>query len=275
MTKCNQNQPTKILEQDEIHEENESNEEEEIDSSTDRDKLASMKNLMDLDEELLFNQIPSQDMINDNTIRKHCQNMWDEYFKDKSIFGQAQLFVKLFRRKDMRPVLKLLGVDNRKSHAHNINKTIVENLQNAYNKIDNTTRGGDLSNARRALMTTISSRKLTHRKQVRAISDVLHISRRTIQRYIKRRNMLDDSIENNWVNICRVPRKDRISEDVKRQVIEFWSTHSRVSSNRRDTIQIKDQETGAKIEHPKHFTDITQSELFQTFKQEFLNVKIC
>ena len=175
----------------------------------------------------------------------------------------------------MRPVLELLGVDNRKSHAHNINKTIVENLQNAYNKIGNTTRGGDLSNARRALMTTISSRKLTHRKQVRAISDVLHISRRTIQRYIKRRNMLDDSIENNWVNICRVPRKDRIFEDVKRQVIEFWSTHSRVSSNRCDTIQIKDQETGAKIEHPKHFIDITQSELFQIFKQEFSNVKIC
>ena len=64
----------------------------------------------------------------------------------------------------MRPFLDFLGVDNRKNHAHNINKTIVENLQNAYNKMDNTTRGGDLSNARRALMTTISSRKLTHRK---------------------------------------------------------------------------------------------------------------
>ena len=69
--------------------------------------------------------------------------------------------------------------------------------------------------------------------------------------------------------------KKRIFEDVKRQVIEFWSTHSHVSSNRCDTIQIKDQEIGAKIEHTKHFIDITQSELFQTFKQEFSNVKIC
>ena len=64
----------------------------------------------------------------------------------------------------MRPVLELLSVDNRKNHVHNINKIIVENLQNAYNKIDNTTGGGDLSNTHRALMTTISSRKLTHRK---------------------------------------------------------------------------------------------------------------
>ena len=87
--------------------------------------------------------------------------------------------------------------------------------------------------------------------------------------------MLDDNIENNWVNICRIPQKDKISKDVKRQVMEFWTTHSHVSSNRDDTIQIKDQETGAKIEHPKHFIDITQSELFQTFKEGFSNVKIC
>ena len=87
--------------------------------------------------------------------------------------------------------------------------------------------------------------------------------------------MLDDKIENKWVNICRVPRKDKISKDVKKQVIEFWTTHSHVSSNRRDTIQIKDQEIQPKIEHPKHFIDITQSELFQTFNQEFSNVKIC
>ena len=77
------------------------------------------------------------------------------------------------------------------------------------------------------------------------------------------------------MNICRVPRKDKFFEDVKRQVTEFWTTHSHVSFNKCDTIQIKDQETGANIEHPKNFIDITQSELFQTFKKEFSNVKIC
>ena len=121
-TKHNQNQPTKIPEEDEIHEEDESNEEEEIGSSNNRNKLKGIENLMYLDEELIFNQIPSKHMINDNNIRKHCQNMWDEYFKDKSIFGQALLFVKLFRRRDMRPIFELLGVDNRKNFVHNINK---------------------------------------------------------------------------------------------------------------------------------------------------------
>ena len=81
--------------------------------------------------------------------------------------------------------------------------------------------------------------------------------------------MLDDNMENNWENICRVSQKDRIYEDVKRQVILFWTTHSCVSSNRRDTIQIKDQETGAKIEHPKHFIDIDQVNYFKHSSQNF------
>ena len=38
---------------------------------------------MDLDEELLFSQISSKHMVNKKTIKKHCQNMWDEYFKKK------------------------------------------------------------------------------------------------------------------------------------------------------------------------------------------------
>ena len=33
--------------------------------------------------------------------------------------------------------------------------------------------------------------------------------------------MLDDNIENNWVNICRVPRKDIIFEDVKDSLLNF------------------------------------------------------
>ena len=62
-TKRNQNQPTEISEEDEIHEEDKSNEEEEIGSSNNRNKLKGIANLMDLDEEPLFNQIPSKHMI--------------------------------------------------------------------------------------------------------------------------------------------------------------------------------------------------------------------
>ena len=103
-TKRNQNQASKVNEEDEIHEDKQ------IGSTDDRKISLGVGNLMDLDEDLLFIQIPSTKMVKENTIKKHCQNMWDEYFKNKSIFGKAQLFVKLFRRNDMRPILELLYV---------------------------------------------------------------------------------------------------------------------------------------------------------------------
>lgn len=175
----------------------------------------------------------------------------------------------------MTPVLELLGVDNSKSSGGHVKETIVENLQDTLNLIDTTSRGVDSSVAHRELMTTISSKRLSHKRQFTTISELLYISRKTIQRYIRRRNMLDENIEMNWVNICRLPRKDKISEDLRRLVIEYWTNHSHVSSNRRDTIQMKDEETGMKISHPKHFIDTTQSELFEALKEEFLDVKIC
>lgn len=73
------------------------------------------------------------------------------------------------------------------------------------NLINTTSRGDDSNVARRALMTTISSKRLSHKRQVKAISELLNISRKIVQRYIRRRKMLDENIEMNWVNICRLP----------------------------------------------------------------------
>ena len=68
-TKRNQNQPTKIPKEDEIHED------EQIGRSNDRNILLGVGNLMDLDEDLCFSQIPSIEMVKKNTIKKHFQNM--------------------------------------------------------------------------------------------------------------------------------------------------------------------------------------------------------
>ena len=54
------------------------------------------------------------------------------------------------------------------------------------------------------------------KNQVRAISEMLNLSRRTIQRCIKRRIFLDENIEKKWVNICYLPQKDNFFEDVRR-----------------------------------------------------------
>ena len=56
-------------------------------------------------------------------------------------------------------------------------------------------------------------------------------------------------------------------EYVRRHIVEYCIGHSVVSSNRRDTIHMKEEETCMKIEHPKHFVDMTQCELLEAFKK--------
>ena len=79
--KCNENQliqvheDVEIHEDDEIHEKDVVQEEEEIGSSNDRNTLLGIVNLMDMDGELVFSQIPSKHMVFDNTIKKHYKNM--------------------------------------------------------------------------------------------------------------------------------------------------------------------------------------------------------
>jgi hypothetical protein len=96
-----------------------------------------MGNLMEMNDESFFSQFSSDDLVPQSTIKKQCKKIWDEYFQSKSLIGKAQLFVRLFRKKEMTPVLELLGVDNKKNSGDNVNRTIVENLQDALNDINN------------------------------------------------------------------------------------------------------------------------------------------
>lgn len=60
-----------------------------------------MKNLTEMNEDSIFSQISSEHMVPESTIKLHCKNMWEEYFEKKSMVGRAQLFVKLFRKREM------------------------------------------------------------------------------------------------------------------------------------------------------------------------------
>lgn len=62
--------------------------------------FSGMKNLIEMDEYSLFNEIPSEDMVPKRTIKLHYKKMWDDYFENKSIIGRTQLFAKLFLGKE-------------------------------------------------------------------------------------------------------------------------------------------------------------------------------
>ena len=85
-----------------------------------------LENLVEMDEDSLFREIESSEhMMPESTIKLHLKNMWKEFFENKSLIGKAQLFVRLFRKREMSPILKLLGVNNKKSYEDHVKKTIV------------------------------------------------------------------------------------------------------------------------------------------------------
>ena len=61
----------------------------------------------------------------ESKIKLHLKNMWEEFFENKYLIGKAQLFVRLFRKREMSHILELLGVNNKKSSRDNVKEIIV------------------------------------------------------------------------------------------------------------------------------------------------------
>ena len=85
-----------------------------------------LKNLMEMDEDSLLREIESfEHMMPESTIKLHLKNMWEQFFEKKSLIGKEQLFVRLFRKRDMSLILEFLGVSNKKISKDHVKKTIV------------------------------------------------------------------------------------------------------------------------------------------------------
>ncbi|XP_059077196.1 uncharacterized protein LOC131876295 [Cryptomeria japonica] len=116
---------------------------------------------------------------------------WDISGRDElpsDYLGTLERLLVEDRRKEMTPILELLGVDNKKKSLEgSVNQTVVENLQEALKCIKSTSQTVDLSVAQRALMTMIPSKKLSQRRQTQAIAQLLNVSRRTVQRYVRQK----------------------------------------------------------------------------------------
>lgn len=160
--------------------------------------LGHLDNLLEMDEDSPFREIESfEHMMSESIIKLHLKNMWEDFFENKSLIGKVWLFVRLFRKIKMSPILELLGVNNKKILEDNVKATIVHNFIDTFNAIDTKSRVVNLSTTWRAVMTMIMRKDLSQKRQVQAISEMFNLSRRTIQRYIQRRNFLDENIDKN------------------------------------------------------------------------------
>ena len=63
---------------------------------------------------------------------------------------------------------------------------------------------------------------------VATMSNMLHVSRKTLHKYTKFRVNIDENNEAAcWALICREADKDMREEGIKEKVIEYWENHSR------------------------------------------------
>ena len=71
----------------------------------------------------------------------------------------------------------------------------------------------------------------------------------------------DDEVAYCWVAICRKPYQDRLPDNVRHMVKEFWNLNSRVLPNEKDVVR-RHLSNGNYETHAKHITEITQVEMF-------------
>lgn len=95
------------------------------------------------------------------------------------------------------------------------------------------------------------------------MSKLLHVSRKTLHKYTKFRVRIDENDEATcWAFICRQPYRDRLPENVREQVIEFWDRHSRAISDQKHVLR-KRLSKGVYAEHCKHVMEMTGVAFFE------------
>ena len=208
------------------------------------------------------------------TILRHCSQIMKQYFDNKSEAGKCQLFLALFKCRNMATVRRKLGIrtlKNIKSSNH-----IVKSLAAAFTSIGKKTCSQDCNVARRVLAKSIVSRSTRQRRLLKCTSQIVPLHPKTLKKYSIRRDSLDveGQMEKLWAFSGRLPRKDmKLVEAVKGLVHTFWHDNTRPSSNTKDVL--KHCRGSKHIEpHVKHYLDMTQTQLFEMFKNAHLELRL-
>ena len=98
--------------------------------------------------------------------------------------------------------------------------------------------------------------------------------RKTLHKHWKFRLQIDVNDELAcWRAICRKPYKDRLQENVKKIIYEYWKKNSHVLPNARDVMRRRIVQNQYE-EHEKHFLETTLIELFKNFKEENCEIHV-
>ena len=89
------------------------------------------------------------------------------------------------------------------------------------------------------------------------VARLLGVDRRNIKRALVRRLQLDAHEDAFWINRKRTTRATQVTAEMKAQVIEWWTTESSISPNRKDIVR-KRLSVNMWTEHPVHYLQVSQ-----------------
>ena len=98
-------------------------------------------------------------------------------------------------------------------------------------------RKTDISATYRVITTAVVARSTSRNRMVATMSNILHISRKTMHKYTKFRVNIDENDEADcWDLICREAYKDRMEEGIREKVIDYWENHSHAIADRKHVL---------------------------------------
>ena len=130
--------------------------------------------------------------------------------------------------KKIKEATTLLGI--RKSTKNKkMKENVIQNINNTINSIKRS-RDKNVSILLRGIHMAMVSSSTKENHLVTSMARALGTSQKTLHKHQKFRLQVDVNDELAcWRAICRQPYKDRIGENVKKIIYEYWKNNSRVS----------------------------------------------
>jgi hypothetical protein len=173
--------------------------------------------------------------------------------------------IEIFDKK-LKEATTLLGI-RKSTKDKKVKENVIQNINSALKSIGRSRKKSDLD-ARREIQMAVVSSSTKENHLVKSMEKALGTSRKTLHKHRKFRLQIDVNDELAcWTVICRQPYKDRLGEDVKKIIYEYWMKNSRVSPKARDVMRRRITRNQYE-EHAKHILDTTQIELFNKFIEE-------
>jgi len=137
--------------------------------------------------------------------------------------------------KKLKEALSILGI-KKPTKDTKVKENVLENITSAIKTIEQS-RKKDTSVACTVIQTTIISSSTRNKCLTKQMAKIIRTLPKTLYKHNKFQLKIDANDELAcWSIICSQPYKDRLGENVKDMVREYWVTNSRVSPNVRDLI---------------------------------------